>query len=89
MTLVLEVRDDRPVIPEEAVMTLDGKLTVYVVEDGTAHQRAVELGVRMSPRIEILSGVAPGEVVVVGGQHRLTDGARVSVAGTADKPGGA
>jgi membrane fusion protein (multidrug efflux system) len=89
VTMVLDVRDDRPVIPEEAVMTLGGKLTVYVVEDGIAHQRAVELGVRMSPRIEIMSGVAPGEVVVVGGQHRLTDGARVTVADARAEPGGA
>lgn len=89
VTMVLEVREERPVIPEEAVLTLAGKLTVYVVENGIAHQRAVELGVRMSPRIEIMSGVAPGDVVVVGGQHRLTDGARVSVAGAATEPGGA
>ena len=32
VTLVLEVRENRAVIPEEAVMTLGGKLTVYVVE---------------------------------------------------------
>ena len=80
VTLVLEVRENRPVIAEEAVITIGGKLSVYVIEDGIARQRAVELGVRMSPRIEIASGIAPGEVVVVGGQHRLSDGARVTVA---------
>ncbi len=89
VTLVLEVRENRAVIPEEAVMTLGGKLTVYVVEDGTARQRPVELGVRMSPRIEVTSGVMPGEVVVVGGQHRLTDGARVATAGPEPDAGGA
>ncbi len=83
VTLVVEVRENRPVIPEEAVMTLAGKLRVYVVADGIARQRAVELGVRISPRIEIMSGVAPGETVVIGGQHRLSDGARVALAGGA------
>lgn len=89
VTLVLEVRENRAVIPEEAVMTLGGKLTVYVVEDGTARQRPVELGVRMSPRIEVMTGVAPGETVVVGGQHRLTDGARVATVGSKPDAGGA
>jgi len=89
VTLVLEVRNDRPVIPEEAVISIGGRLSVYVVEDGIARQRAVELGVRMSPRIEIVAGVAPGDVVVVGGQHRLSDGARVAVAGDAAAAGGA
>ena len=87
VTLVVEVRDDRAVIPEEAVVTLAGQLSVYVVEDGVAHKRAVELGVRIPPRIEIMSGVVPGDTVVVGGQHRLNDGARV--AGVEPPAGGA
>jgi membrane fusion protein (multidrug efflux system) len=87
VTLVVEIRDDRAVIPEEAVMTLAGQLSVYVVEDGIARMRAVEPGVRMPPRIEIVSGIAPGDTVVIGGQHRLTDGARV--ADVAPRAGGA
>jgi hypothetical protein len=42
---------------------------------------------RMPPRIEVLSGVGAGEVLVIGGQHRLHDGARVALAGAAEDGG--
>ena len=87
VSLLLDVRKAQVVIPEEAVVTLDGNLAVYVVEDDVARQRAVTLGMRMPPRIEVLSGIAAGEVLVIGGQHRLHDGARVALAGVAEDGG--
>lgn len=87
VSLLLEVRKEQVVIPEEALVTLDGQLAVYVVEQGVARKRSVVLGARIPPRIEVRTGVGKGEVVVVGGQHRLHDGARVALAGEPD-PGG-
>ncbi|HET9063644.1 MAG TPA: efflux transporter periplasmic adaptor subunit, partial [Candidatus Binatia bacterium] len=58
-----------------------------IVEDGVARERSVALGMRLPPRIEVLSGVAAGEVLVIGGQHRLHDGARVALAGAAQDGG--
>jgi membrane fusion protein, multidrug efflux system len=52
---------------------------VYVVEDGTAHRRAVATGQRQDGRIAILEGVAEGEQVVTRGTQRLRDGAAVKV----------
>jgi membrane fusion protein (multidrug efflux system) len=87
VSLLLDVRKGQVVIPEEALVTLNGKLAVYVVEDGVARERSVALGMRLPPRIEVLSGVAAGEVLVIGGQHRLHDGARVALAGAAQDGG--
>lgn len=87
VSLLLDVRKGQVVIPEEALVTLDGKLAVYVVENGVAQQRSVALGMRLPPRIEVLSGVAAGEVLVIGGQHRLHDGARVALAEAAGDGG--
>jgi multidrug efflux pump subunit AcrA (membrane-fusion protein) len=58
-----------------------GQLTgVYVVDGGrVARWRLVTLGIRRDDRVEVLSGLAPGDAVVVDGLHRVADGARVEV----------
>jgi membrane fusion protein (multidrug efflux system) len=53
--------------------------TVYVAEDGLASRREVELGFREGDLIEVLSGLAEGEPVVVVGQDGLSDGTPVQV----------
>ena len=51
---------------------------VFVVEDGTARRRAVTTGLVLPDRVQILSGVASGDRVVVEGGDALADGDRVS-----------
>jgi HlyD family secretion protein len=46
---------------------------VFVVEDDVAHQRAVETGLSDATRVEIISGLAEGEEVVVGPYRSLKD----------------
>lgn len=86
ITVLFEPRRSQVVVPEEAVLPSEGKAWVFVVIDGNAERRLVELGTRMPSRIEIIAGLAVGEEVVVGGQHRLHDGDRVE---TASSPPGA
>jgi hypothetical protein len=50
---------------------------VWVVQNGKATRRQVELGVRTPGLVEVRSGVESGEQVVVGGQERLAEGAPV------------
>lgn len=88
VSVLLDVRRGQVLLPEEAVITLAGQLAVYVIEDGVARTRPVTLGLRKPPQVEILSGVAAGDTVVVGGQHRLHDGSRVAVLETAGNAGG-
>jgi membrane fusion protein (multidrug efflux system) len=75
--LSTEVRGDAVVIPEDAVLPLEGGDFVWVVADGVATRRAVELGVRTPGFVEIRSGVIAGEQVVVGGLQRLFEGTPV------------
>ena len=77
-TLVMEVRGDAVVIAEDAVLPLEGADYVWVVVDGVVQRREVTLGVRTPGLVEVTSGVAAGESVVVGGLQRLFDGAPVS-----------
>ncbi len=56
------------VVPTSAVHTLDGQTVVFVEEHGGFEPRPVEIGRRSSDRMEILSGLEPGErYVTVGG----------------------
>jgi membrane fusion protein (multidrug efflux system) len=76
--LTTEVRPTAVVIAEDAVLPIQGTNYVWVVVDGKATRRQVELGVRTPGFVEARSGVEAGEQVVVGGQERLAEGAPVA-----------
>lgn len=73
--LSTDVRPEAVVIPEDAVLPLQNQVFVWVITDGQATRREVELGVRTPGFVEIKSGVEAGEQVVVGGLERLFEGA--------------
>jgi membrane fusion protein (multidrug efflux system) len=75
--LVTGVRPKAVVVPEDAILPLQGANFVWVVDSGKASQRQVGLGVRTPGWVEILSGVSAGEQVVVGGLEVLFPGAPV------------
>lgn len=70
------------VVPDRAIQkqTGSGVRYVFVNNGGTVEWREVELGRRMGDRYEVLGGLVSGTQVVVSGQSRLIDGARVEVA---------
>lgn len=69
-------REDAVQVPSSAVT--DG--TVWVVgEDEAAMRRSVQVGLEGSNRVEIVSGLEPGERVVIGGGSLLSEGARVRI----------
>jgi membrane fusion protein (multidrug efflux system) len=76
--LATATRPDAVVIPEDAVLSLQGAQIVWVVVDGKAVRREVTLGVRTPGFVEVREGVAAGEQVVVGGAERLGPGSPVS-----------
>lgn len=77
VAIELERRPDAVVVPEEAVVPRGGENFVFVVADGTAELRQVALGERAPGRVEVTSGLAAGERVVVAGQQKIQDGAAV------------
>jgi membrane fusion protein (multidrug efflux system) len=76
--LATAVRPNAVVIPEDAVLPLQGSTIVWVITDGKATRRTVDLGVRTPGFVEARSGVEANEQVVVGGQERLSEGAPVT-----------
>jgi multidrug efflux system membrane fusion protein len=76
--LQLDTRAGAVTVPQRAVMQGSSGYFCFVVRaDGTAERRSVEIGAVQDGITVIDSGVALGEKVVVDGQFRLSDGARV------------
>lgn len=68
-------------VHKDAVISRGGKTLVFVVDRGQAKIRPVRLGVAIGGRFEVLSGLKPGDLVVVRGNERLRPGQRVRVRG--------
>ncbi|HXM39312.1 MAG TPA: efflux RND transporter periplasmic adaptor subunit [Gemmatimonadales bacterium] len=76
--LAMAIRPNAVIVPEDAVLPLQGATFVWVVKDGKADRRQVTLGVRTAGWAEIRGGaVEAGDQVVVGGLERLFPGAAV------------
>ena len=69
----------KAVIPREAARTLEDRSVVFLFRDGAVERRAVSLGNEIGGDVEVTSGLAPGDKVVVGGPANLRDGQRVKV----------
>ena len=81
VSLASESRKAATVVPESAVQASEQGFVSYVVVDGKATVRPVRIGLRTGNGIvEILSGLKPGDMVVVEGSDRLADGMPVQVA---------
>lgn len=72
-------RSNATVVPEEAISPTASSVYLWVIVDGRATRREVELGVRAPGFVEVRRGVLPGERVVVGGVDKLIEGAAVTV----------
>jgi RND family efflux transporter MFP subunit len=69
-------------IPTESVLrNTNGKTYVYVVDkkQDKAFMRTVTTGQLVNNRIEITNGLNSGDVIVTGGQQKLSDGTIVSI----------
>jgi membrane fusion protein (multidrug efflux system) len=76
--LATAIRPTATVVPEDAIVPVQGSDYVWVVKDGKADRRQVTIGVRTAGWAEIRGGgVDPGDQVVVGGAERLFPGATV------------
>jgi HlyD family secretion protein len=80
-----EVYKAATVVPVAAILPAEegGTAVLTVSPDSIAHRRAVKLGVREGSQVQILSGVTPGEEVVVVGGLGVDDKAKVKIVTTA------
>ena len=88
--IVFDVREAATVVPEEALVPQGGKQYLIKVVDGpggkVSQRLEARIGLRVPGKVEILEGLAAGDVVVVAGQARLlrADGLAIKVVDIAD-----
>ncbi len=70
------------VVPTDALLDEEGGSGIFVVEEGVARHRKVATGLVGQGYTQVVSGLQPGELVVVRGNHLLVDGMKVRVEGT-------
>jgi multidrug efflux pump subunit AcrA (membrane-fusion protein) len=64
-------------MPVEALLEEGDQSFAYRIVDGRAHKTEIEVGRMTETQVQILSGLAEGDSVIVSGVGSLTDGARV------------
>jgi len=80
LTVTTQVRKNAVVVPETALMLQGRTTSVFVVNDeGMVEARQVQAGVRLAGLVEIASGLAAGETVIIEGVQKVYPGAKVSV----------
>ena len=69
--LATDIRPNAVVVPEDALLPMQGATFIWAIKDGKADRRQVSVGVRTAGWAEIQGGVEAGDSVVVGGAERL------------------
>lgn len=86
LKLNLQSVGEAVVIPGEAVLVQPGGDKVaYVFQDGKVSRRVVKTGLETAGKMQIMSGIQPGETVVTAGNEKLKEGMEVKVQGGAPK----
>jgi len=73
----IDQRKDALCVPLDAIERSGESARVYTVQDSVIHAVPVSLGLESAQRIEVLSGLEPGQSVIVGRLAGLKDGQKV------------
>jgi len=90
VAIVAATLKDATVIPNAGLLpSAEGDTIALVVgADSVAHERKVEVGVREPDKVQILSGLKPGEQVITVGGVGLEDKTKVRIEKPGEKPEG-
>ncbi len=78
-SVVVQESSDAVIVPKDALIEREGSMFAFVIAGGKAQRRALTMGITDTKRAQVLSGVKPGESVVVIGAQGLQDGDAVEV----------
>jgi RND family efflux transporter MFP subunit len=87
-TVALRVDDNVMAVSDDAVSTLAGVSTVYVIENGKARQQIVSLGTHQKNQWEIVDGLKGAERLATSQLNQLATGMAVTLAGAAPAANG-
>ncbi len=78
--------DNAIVVPDSSIITTPrGNYVVFIIKNGIAEMRNVELGIENGNKVQIVKGINIDEVVVTAGNFNLKDGTPVKIIKTTKK----
>jgi membrane fusion protein, multidrug efflux system len=85
--LLLDTHKDVTTMPTAGVQRgVPGTFVYLVNADSTVSVRKIDLGVTDGDRVEVRSGLQPGDKIVIDGADKLRDGAKINVRAEAADP---
>ncbi|OON59936.1 efflux transporter periplasmic adaptor subunit [Massilia sp. KIM] len=77
--LLIEEKANVVMLPRGPFVESEGGRHAYVVQDGVAVRTPIQLGATSISSVEIISGLKPGDKVVIAGTDSFNNAARVSI----------
>jgi len=77
--IAAEIHKDKLLIPQDAVLVRSGRKLAFVVEEGLAKWRYIDVGLENEDYAEVLDGLKEGEPVIIEGHFTLAHDARVRI----------
>ena len=77
--IAAEIHKNKLLIPQDAVLVRSGRKLAFVVEEGLAKWRYIDVGLENEDYAEVLDGVKEGESVIIEGHFTLAHDARVRI----------
>ena len=79
VSVIVAQREHAIVVPEQAIIPQGDQIFVYRIVDDKAVRTPVKLGLRSFGRVEIVSGLSEGELIITAGQLKVQDGNAVRI----------
>jgi len=79
VNIISETHKEVPVVPYSAIIPDGSAYAVYTVQAGKVQKVDVTLGITTDTQVEVVKGIAPGQVVVLNPPATLVDNAQVSI----------
>src|SRR3954451_12828242 len=86
--VLTRVDDEVIAVPDDAISTLAGVLTVYVIDGGKARQQQIVLGARQNKLVEVTSGLKGDEMLATTNLSQLATGVPVRLGDAASSGDG-
>jgi membrane fusion protein (multidrug efflux system) len=77
--IVVDTRENTLILPRRALIKEEERSRVFVITDDAANDVELGIGYSDGDRVEVLSGLESGDLIVVDGQSRLKDGTLVRI----------
>ena len=78
-TFTKSIDDEQIVIPRHTILEKERGRVVYVFDKGKVFQRDIQVGLSQQDQVQVLQGLKKGELIVVEGQNKLSDGEEVNI----------